>query len=96
NLDTPLSDKLDLTGRVQYQYTSSQLNNVAGLNVQGPVSLVNANLGLRIDHRYTLEGWVQNLFNKTYTTQVFETPLQTGTQNAYLGSPRTFGVRLRG
>ncbi|MGQ4828505.1 TonB-dependent receptor domain-containing protein, partial [Enterococcus faecalis] len=61
NLDTPLSDKLDLTGRVQYQYTSSQLNNVAGLNVQGPVSLVNANLGLRIDHRYTLEGWVQNL-----------------------------------
>ncbi|KUR75062.1 TonB-dependent receptor [Novosphingobium sp. Fuku2-ISO-50] len=95
-LDTPLTDKLDLIGRVQYQYASSQYVNVASNNVQGPVGLLNANLGVKIDRRYTLEGWVQNLTNKTYVTQVFETPLQTGTQNAYMGSPRTFGVRLHG
>jgi len=95
-LDTPMTDKLDLTGRVQYQYASSQMDNVAALNVQGPVGLVNANLGVKIDRRYTIEAWVQNLTNKTYVTQVFETPLQTGTENAYMGAPRTFGVRLHG
>jgi iron complex outermembrane receptor protein len=35
NVDTPLTDKLDLVGRVQYQYTSSQFINTAGSNVQG-------------------------------------------------------------
>jgi iron complex outermembrane recepter protein len=94
NLNQPMSDRLDLTGRVQYEYTSSQMNNLAGTNVQGAVGLLNLNLGLRIDHRYSIEGWVQNLTNKIYETQVFETPLQTGTENAYMGAPRTFGVRL--
>ena len=93
-LDTPMTDNVDLIGRVQYQYTSSQYNNVAGNNIQGSVGLINANLGVKIAHRYTLEGWVQNLTNKIYQSQVFETPLQTGTQNAYMAPPRTFGVRL--
>jgi iron complex outermembrane receptor protein len=96
NLDTPLTGTIDLTGRAQYQYASSQYDNVAGNNIQGAVGLVNANLGVKIDHRYTIEAWVQNLTNKTYVSQVFETPLQTGTQNAYMGAPRTFGVRLHG
>jgi iron complex outermembrane recepter protein len=95
NLDQPMSDRLDLTGRVQYEYTSSQLDNLAGTNVQGAVGLLNLNLGLRIDHRYSIEGWVQNVTNKIYATQVFETPLQTGTENAYMAPPRTFGVRMR-
>jgi iron complex outermembrane receptor protein len=96
NLNQPLTPMLDLTARVQYQYASSQYDNVAGYNIQGPVGLVNANLGIRVDHRYTIEAWVQNLTNKTYATQVFETPLQTGTENAYMGAPRTFGVRVHG
>jgi len=96
NLDTPMTQTLDLTARLQYQYTSSQFNNVAGYNVQGRVGLLNANLGVKIDHRYTIEAWVQNLTNKVYETQVFETPLQTGTENAYMGAPRTFGVRVHG
>lgn len=96
NLNIPLTDMLDLTARVQYQYASSQYDNVAANNIQGPVGLVNANLGIKISHRYTVEGWVQNLTNKTYATQVFETPLQTGTQNAYMGAPRTYGIRIHG
>ena len=95
-LDQPLTDTVDLLARVQYQYASSQYDNVAANNIQGPVGLLNANLGVKIDRRYTIEAWVQNLTNKTYATQVFETPLQTGTQNAYMGAPRTFGVRLHG
>ena len=94
NLDTPWTDTVDLIGRVQYQYASSQYDNVAANNIQGAVGLVNANLGVKIEHRYTIEAWVQNLTNKTYASQVFETPLQTGTQNAYMAPPRTFGVRV--
>jgi len=96
NLDQPVSDDVNLTGRVQYQYTSAQLINTAGTSRQGPVSLVNANLGVKLPvWNLTIEGWVQNLFNKTYFTQAFATPLQTGDENGYLGAPRTYGLRLR-
>lgn len=96
NLDQSVSDDLNLTARIQYQYTSVQLINTAGLSRQGPVNLVNANLGVKVPESHlTVEAWVQNLFDKTYFTQAFETPLQTGDQNGYLGSPRTYGVRLR-
>jgi iron complex outermembrane receptor protein len=94
NLDTPLTDTVDLIARLQYQYASSQYDNVAGNNVQGSVGLLNANLGVKINRRITVEGWVQNLTNKTYASQVFETPLQTGTENAYMAPPRTFGARV--
>lgn len=96
SLDQPLSGDVNLVARVQYQYTSAQLINTAGVSRQGPVSLVNANLGVKLPNsNLTVEGWVQNLFDKTYFTQAFETPLQTGDQNGYLGSPRTYGIRLR-
>jgi outer membrane receptor protein involved in Fe transport len=80
---------------VQYQYTSRQLISTASLSEQGPVSLVNANLGFKIWRNLLVEGWVQNLFNRTYFTQSFPTPLQTGDENGYLGAPRTYGLRLR-
>ena len=96
NLDTPVSDSVNVVGRVQYQYTSTQQISTASGAVQGPVSLVNANLGFKLPETNLLvEGWVQNLFNETYFTQAFPTPLQTGDQNGYLGAPRTYGVRMR-
>ena len=96
NLDTPVSDTVNLVGRIQYQYTSTQQISTASNAVQGPLSLVNANLGFKIpDSNLLVEGWVQNLFNETYFTQAFPTPLQTGDQNGYLGAPRTYGVRMR-
>lgn len=96
NLDQPVSDTVNLTARLQYQYTSGQLINQAGVSRQGPVSLVNANLGVKLpDSNLTLEGYVQNFFDKTYFTQAFPTPLQTGDENGYLGAPRTYGVRLK-
>ncbi len=96
NLDTPVNDAVNLVGRVQYQYTSSQNISSASSAVQGSLSLVNANLGVKLPGSNLLvEGWVQNLFDETYFTQAFPTPLQTGDQNGYLGAPRTYGVRLR-
>ncbi|NML92415.1 TonB-dependent receptor [Novosphingobium olei] len=96
NIDKPITETVNLTARAQYQYTSSQLINTAGLTEQGAVSLVNANLGFKLPKSgLTVEGWVQNLFDKTYFTYGFATPLQTGDVNGYLGAPRTYGVRLR-
>ncbi|KAJ8138694.1 hypothetical protein OY671_008093 [Metschnikowia pulcherrima] len=96
NLDQPSSDNSNSTGRVQYQYTSRQLISTASRSEQGPVSSVNANSGFKIPKwNSSVEGWVQNSFNRTYFTQSFPTPLQTGDENGYLGAPRTYGSRLR-
>lgn len=96
NLDTPINDSVNVTGRVQYQYVSSQFINAAGSEVRDPLSLVNANLGFKLPGKNLLvEGWVQNLFNKSYFSQAFPTSLQTGDLNGYLDAPRTYGVRVR-
>ncbi len=96
NLDTPINDTVNVVGRVQYQYTSSQFINAAGNDTRKPLSLVNANLGFKLPGRNLLiEGWVQNLFDETYFSQAFPTSLQTGDLNGYPDAPRTYGVRVR-
>lgn len=95
SLDTPLNDDMNLVGRVQYQYSGPQYINNASLARRGAVSLINANLGIKLNSGVTAEVWAQNLFNEVYPSQLFATPLQTGDQNAYLAPPRTFGVRFR-
>lgn len=96
SLDQPISDTVNLTGRVQYQYSGRQFLNTASLAERGSVGLLNANLGFRLpDSNLSVEVWGQNLTNEVYPTLSFNTPLQTGDENAYLGAPRTYGVRLR-
>ncbi|MBY0302103.1 MULTISPECIES: TonB-dependent receptor [Sphingomonas] len=95
NLDQPLNDEINLTGRVQYQYSGSQLINTASLAQRGAVHVINANLGLKLRSGLTVEAFGQNLTNEIYPTQAFNTPLQTGDQNAYLAPPRTYGLRVR-
>lgn len=97
NLDLPMTSDLRLTGRAQYQYSSAQFINTASVANRGAVSVVNANLGLKSERLgVTIEGFVQNLFNKTYPTVAFNTPLQAGDENVYLAPSRTYGVTLRG
>lgn len=95
NLDQPLTDEVNLTARVQYQYSGSQLINTASLAERGAVHLLNANLGLKLRSGLTVEAFGQNLTNEIYPTQAFNTPIQTGDQNAYLAPPRTYGLRVR-
>jgi outer membrane receptor protein involved in Fe transport len=95
NGNFPLSDKVVLTGRVQVQYTSKVFTNTADNETQDGFALVNANLGLTLSNRFTIEGWVQNLTDKRYVTQHFQLPLQSGSTGAYVGAPRTYGVTLR-
>lgn len=97
SLDQPLTSDLNLTGRVQYQYSSSQFINTASTARRGAIGLVNGNIGIKsASGGWQIEGWVQNAFNKDYVALSFNTPIQTGDENAYMGTPRTYGISLRG
>ena len=39
--------------------------------------------------------WGQNLTDETYKQVGIDAPIQTGSWNAFLGSPRLYGVTLR-
>lgn len=53
-----------------------------------------ASLGGRDGH-WAVELWAQNLTDAEYMQVAFDAPLQTGSWNAFLGQPRTYGVTLR-
>jgi outer membrane receptor protein involved in Fe transport len=64
--------------------------------VQDALTLVNARLGIGAQNkRWMLEAWAQNLTNEKYYQVVFDATLQTGTLDAFLGAPRTYGITLR-
>lgn len=63
---------------------------------QDAYTLLNARVSLGAqDKRWVVELWGQNLTDKTYKQVGFDAPLQTGSWNAFLGAPRTYGVTLR-
>ena len=47
------------------------------------------------DKAWAVEAFAQNLFNDTYYQVGFNSVLQSGSYNAFLGQPRTYGVTLR-
>ncbi len=79
--------------------TTSSYNTGSDLNPgkqQSAFTLVNARLGLgSANERWMLEAWGQNVLNRDYYQLVYDAPLQTGTLDAYLGAPRTYGLTLR-
>lgn len=95
NLDQPISHDMNLTARVQYQYSGRQLINTASLTERSEVNIINANLGIKTRSGLSIEGWVQNLTNEIYPSQTLNTPQQNLDENAYLSPPRTYGIRLR-
>ena len=57
---------------------------------------VNARVGVgSASGRWMLEFWGQNLTDETYKQVGIDAPIQTGSWNAFLGSPRLYGVTLR-
>lgn len=95
-LDKPINDTFSVVGRINQQYSGSYITNNSNFMEQGGYGLLNINLGIKSAAGWTLEGWVQNAFDKRYVTNHFATTLQSGDTNAYMSSPRTFGVTLRG
>ncbi len=63
---------------------------------QDAYTLVNARIGVGANSgRWMLEFWGQNLTNETYKQVGIDAPIQTGSWNAFLGAPRTYGMTLR-
>lgn len=64
--------------------------------VQPAYTLVDARfvIGSR-NRRWSAEVWGRNLTDETYSQVGFDAPIQTGSWNAFLGAPRTYGITLR-
>ncbi len=63
---------------------------------QDAYTLVNARIGFGAQNqRWMLEFWGQNLTDETYKQVGIDAPIQTGSWNAFLGAPRTYGMTLR-
>ena len=78
---------------------SSEYNTGSDLDpekAQPAYTVVNARVGIGAkNRRWMVEAWALNLFDEEYTQVGFDAPLQTGSWNAFLGAPRTYGVTLR-
>ncbi len=90
----------NLVGRfnVGAKYTSEYNtgSDLAPQKMQDAYTLVNARIGIGSrNKRWGVELWGQNLTDETYAQVGFDAPLQTGSYNAFLGAPRTYGVTLR-
>lgn len=60
--------------------------------------VVNGRIGVtNIGGSFSVEGWVQNLFDTDYTQVAFNTPFvaEQQTYSAFLAEPRTYGVTVR-
>jgi outer membrane receptor protein involved in Fe transport len=80
------------------KYTS-EYNTGSDLNpakLQDALTLVNARLALGSQNKHwMLEAWAQNLTDEDYYQVVFDATLQTGTYDANLGAPLSYGLTLR-
>jgi outer membrane receptor protein involved in Fe transport len=71
-------------------------SNLAPTKIQGSMTLVNARVSIGADDEaWAIELWSQNLTDKDYYQVGFDATLQTGTVDAFLGAPRTYGVTAR-
>jgi iron complex outermembrane receptor protein len=71
-------------------------SNLAPTKIQGDMTLVNARVSIGADNEsWAVELWSQNLTDKDYYQVGFDGTLQTGTVDAFLGAPRTYGVTAR-
>ncbi|MBN8500738.1 MAG: TonB-dependent receptor, partial [Sphingomonadales bacterium] len=106
-----LSGLVYLDGRTTTDYNTG--SDLFPQKAQDGYTVMNARLGLRgADEKWSLEFWVQNIFNVDYAQVAFNSPFQAGTTSApfvdpnypggrqlfsqFLAEPRTFGVTVRG
>lgn len=96
--EQPIGARLMWRTNVGVKHTSEYNtgSNLAPQKAQDALTLVNARTGLGAqDERWMVEVWAQNLTDEEYYQVVIDAPLQTGSFNAFLGAPRTYGVTAR-
>ena len=57
--------------------------------------IVNARVGLTFNDRYSIEGYVENLFNTYYNITAFPIPELGASFAVYPSAPRFYGLRVR-
>jgi iron complex outermembrane receptor protein len=72
-------------------------SNVSSNYQIGSVTLLNGGFGIESASRlWSVEAWCLNCADRRYFTVLFPGTFQTGTEESYVGAPRTFGLTLRG
>ncbi|MDP3592775.1 MAG: TonB-dependent receptor, partial [Phenylobacterium sp.] len=80
----------------KYQSSYNTGSNLDPVKNQPGFTLVNARVGIGPDDKsWQVEAWAQNIFDEYYTQVGFDAVAQTGSYNAFLGMPRTYGMTLR-
>jgi len=93
----PLNGRVALTGDLSEQFKTRINIDTADGTQQSSVALLNASLGIAsVGRGWSVNAWCMNCADQRYYTLSFPVPLQTGTEGAYVGVPRTFGMSLRG
>lgn len=73
--------------------TGSDLNPV---KMQEGYVVTNGRISLgTADDRWAVELWAQNMLDQKYYQVAYDAPFQSGSFDAFLGQPRTYGVTLR-
>jgi iron complex outermembrane receptor protein len=91
-----LNESIAVTARAALQYTGRVYTDTSSYYQIGSVTLLNAGLGIEsVNRDWSAEAWCLNCADRRYYIVTFPVPLQTGTQGAYVGAPRTFGLTLR-
>jgi iron complex outermembrane recepter protein len=92
----PLTDSLNLNGRVALMYSGEQYTNASNNLERDAETELNLSVGIgSVSETWSASLWCQNCTDERYVTQHFNSPLQTGDFNGYVSAPRTFGVTLR-
>ncbi|MGB7405578.1 MAG: TonB-dependent receptor, partial [Pacificimonas sp.] len=101
-LDQPLSNGLDgfVQTNLRFQSDTQFSLNQNPNTIQDGYAIVDASLGVAsADDRWTVTGFVKNLFDKNYVNFLFQDPLYTGTVNIDQYAPkdadRYFGGSVR-
>ncbi|WP_313802191.1 TonB-dependent receptor [Sphingobium sp.] len=96
DLTVPVTPDINVTGRIQVEYRGRYYTTTSTNATQDGFALLNANLGLAsVGRGFLIEAYGRNLTNKAYVTYDVIRPAQPGSESAYLGSPRTYGIRVR-
>jgi iron complex outermembrane receptor protein len=96
NAGHSLNESIAVAARAALQYTGRVYSDTSSYYQIGSVTLLNAGLGIQsVNRSWSVEAWCLNCADRRYYIVTFPVPLQTGTQGAYIGAPRTFGLTLR-
>lgn len=93
NFSDSLLGRFNINAKYNSSYNASGL---PGLQYTQPgYTLLDARVTIgAINKKWSVELYGKNLTNRVYAQSLYQPALQTGSVNAFLGAPRTFGVTL--